>query len=211
MDKNQLAVEAFDLRAGLYQEKFMDVGLYHVSLDLFCQLVAPVGAELLELACGPGNVTRYLLEKRPDLRILGTDLSPNMIELATRNNPAATFQLLDCRAPLSLGRRFDAILCGFGLPYLTREEAVQLIADAATALRPGGVLYLSTMEDDYAKSGPRSSSQGDVLYMYFHQADYLSEAIAGQGLIVKHLERITYGQQPDCLTTDLVLVAQKPV
>ena len=211
MDKNQLAVGVFDLRARLYQEKFMDVGLYHNSLDLFCRFLTPSGAEVLELACGPGNVTRYLLEKRPDLQILGTDLSPNMIALASLNNPEATFQLLDCRASASLGRSFDAIVCGFGLPYLNREEAVQLIADTAQALRSGGVLYLSTMKDDYALSGPRESSQGDWLYQYFHEADYLAEALNGQGLVIRHLERICYEQRPGSLTTDLVLIAQKPI
>jgi trans-aconitate methyltransferase len=54
-------------------------------------------ADILELACGPGNITQYIISKRSDFKILGTDLAPNMIELAKINNPSAQFQLLDSR------------------------------------------------------------------------------------------------------------------
>src|SRR6478736_3881300 len=97
MDKTQMAVDVFDLRADQYESKFMDVTLYHATLDLFCNAVAKKDAAILELACGPGNITKYLLAKRPDFRLLGTDLSPNMLALARKNNPIATFALLDCR------------------------------------------------------------------------------------------------------------------
>lgn len=209
MDKNQIAVSVFDRRAVDYQEKFMDVSRYHASLDLFCERVSPSGAEVLELACGPGNNTRYLLQKRPDFRILGTDLAPRMVELAQANNPDASFQVMDCRAVSQLNRTFDAVMCGFGLPYLTREEAAQLIADAAGVLQPGGILYLSTMEDDYAKSGIHQSSAGDQLYLYYHQADYLSEALHAHGFSLLHLERMTDDRRPELPFNDLILIAQK--
>ncbi len=74
------------------------------------------------------------MKKRPDFNILGTDLAPNMIELAKINNPQASFQLLDSRAITSLNKTYGAIMCGFYLPYLSKEEAIQLIADAAKIL-----------------------------------------------------------------------------
>jgi len=41
-------------------------------------------AKVLELACGPGNITKCLLSKRPDLEILATDIAPNILELAKK-------------------------------------------------------------------------------------------------------------------------------
>src|SRR4051812_15408408 len=106
MDKNKIAVAVFDKSAKKYQDKFMDVSLYHDTFDAFCDLVTKKGAMVLEIACGPGNITKYLLEKRPDLKILGTDLSPNMLELARANNPLAEFVLMDCRNIGSLNQKY---------------------------------------------------------------------------------------------------------
>jgi ubiquinone/menaquinone biosynthesis C-methylase UbiE len=189
----------------------MDTSLYHASCDRFCAAIEARNAEVLELACGPGNITHYLLNKRPDLRILGTDLAPNMLELARRNNPGATFQLLDARNLSSLGRTFDAIMCGFCLPYLTPEEAITLIRDAAGVLSPGGVLYLSTMEDDPARSGfkPSSTGKGESAYIQYYEGRFLTEALEANGFTVLHLDRKAYAGRDGQLTTDLIIVAKR--
>jgi len=186
----------------------MDVSLYHDSFDLFCAAIEKENATLLELACGPGNITKYLLEKRPDLKILGTDLAPNMIELAKINNPNADFQLLDCKAMTSLDKKFDGIMLGFGLPYLSKAEALQFIKDSNQQLNDNGVLYISTMEDDNSKSGFRTGSTGDSMYQNFHQADYLSEALEGNGFKIIHLSRKEYVHN-EVKTTDLIIIAKK--
>ncbi|KGO89992.1 class I SAM-dependent methyltransferase [Flavobacterium suncheonense] len=209
MDKTQKAVEAFNKYANLYQDRFMDFDLYNDTFELFCEAIEKKNAEVLELACGPGNITKYLLQQRPDFQILGTDLAPNMIELARKNNPMAKFQLLDCRDFLKLKRNFDGIMCGFGLPYLSKEEAVQLIKDASTCLNPQGVLYLSTMEDDYGKSGFKKGSTGDEIFMHYHQADYLSEALEQNGFRIIALQRKKFPEQDGSYTTDLILIAKK--
>ncbi|MCW3122064.1 MAG: SAM-dependent methyltransferase [Flavipsychrobacter sp.] len=209
MDKNKEAVEVFDKHAKMYQEKYMDVSLYHDTLDIFCNSIAKNDAAILELACGPGNVTRYLLNKRPDLKILATDLSENMLELAVANNPAAEIQLLDCRAIGQLDKAYDGIICGFALPYLSKEEAIQLISDAAKILQPGGVLYLSTMEDDYSKSGMQTSSAGDQLFVHYHQADYLIAALESNNFKIIDERHQDYPTNDGTKMFDLVIVAQK--
>ena len=206
MDQTKMAVDIFNKLADGYQERFMDVSLYHDSLDMFCNSIQKEKAEILELACGPGNITKYLLENRPDFKILGTDLAPNMIALAKINNPTADFQLMDCRAIPSLNKKFDGIMCGFGLPYLSKEEALQFIKDSSQQLNKNGVLYISTMEDDNSKSGFKTGSTGDTMFQNFHQADYLSAALEENGFNIIHLERKEYIHNEE-KTTDLILIA----
>ena len=208
MDQTKIAVDIFNKLATGYQDKFMDVSMYHNSLDLFCNAIKKENAELLELACGPGNSTKYLLKKRPDFKILGTDLAPNMIELAKINNPTANFELMDCRAILSLTKTYDGLLCGFGLPYLSKEEAIQFIKDASQKLNKNGILYISTMEDDNSKSGFKTGSTGDTMYQNFHQADYLQQSLEENELKIIHLERINYFYNNEN-TTDLIIIATK--
>ena len=183
--------------------------MYHESFDVFCDAIKKQNPEVLELACGPGNITTYLLSKRPDLKILGTDLAPRMLELAQKINPTAQFQLLDCREILKLGKSFDAIMCGFCLPYLTKKEAIQLIADASKVLNEHGVIYISTMEDHNANSGLRAGSKGDLIFMNFHEAEYLSGALTANGFEIKFLNRKQYPGPDGTQTTDLLIVAKK--
>lgn len=209
--KKLLAVDLFNTHAKAYQERFMDVAPYHASFDALCSGIAPGPAEVLELACGPGNITKYMLSKRPELRILATDLAPNMLALAEANNPQVSVQLLDCRKLVSLGRSFDAIVCGFCLPYLTPEETKQLIKDAASVLRKNGVLYLSTMEDDPAKSGWRASSSNpsEQVFMHYYQADFLTDTLRAHGFTALHLSRTQTSATDGTVFNDLMIVARK--
>lgn len=209
MDNNNLAVHVFNKLAEDYQKKFMDVEAYHNSFDIFCESIKTPNAAILELACGPGNITQYLLNKRPDFIIQGTDLAENMIALAQINNPSVEFKVLDCRAIDCLSQKFDGIMCGFGLPYLSKEEAIKLILDAANILKPDGVLYLSTMEDDYSKSGLKRGSSGDELYIYYHQADYLTEALATNNFKIIDLQRQDYQFPDGSKNIDLLIIAKK--
>ncbi len=207
MDHNKTAVAVFDKLASLYQDRFMDVSLYHDSLDLFCKEM-PQNAALLELACGPGNITKYLLEKRLDLKIMGTDLAPQMIELAKVNNPTAHFELLDLRKIAQLDKRFHGLVCGFGLPYLSKDEAIQFIADTDRLLHPEGLLYLSTMEDDNDQSRWQKGSTGDEIFTYYHEAAYLTEALEKNGFRLRETFRKKYLHNEQN-TTDLIIIAKK--
>lgn len=211
MDTSQQAIDIFDASADAYQEKFMGSTLYHDSLDVFCGALEAHQTAILELGCGPGNITHYLLQQRPDFVLLGTDLAPNMLALARKNNPTATFELLDCRAIGSLSATYDGIVCGFCLPYLSRSEAIQFIQDAAEKLNQGGVLYISTMEDAYEKSGLqyRSSGEGPALFMYYHESAYLLRALETHGFELLDLRRQVYPEQADSTMRDLILIARK--
>lgn len=209
MNKTKIAVDIFDKYASNYQSKFMDVSSYYDGFDLFCKNIPKENAEILELACGPGNITKYLLDKRPDFKILGTDLAPNMIELAKINNPTAQFELMDSRDISKIEKTYDAIMCGFCLPYLTKEEAIQLIADAAKILNSNAVIYISTMEDDYSKSAWKKGSQGDEIFMHYHERQYLSKALEENGFSIINLKRQDYPDKDGINDVDLIIVAKK--
>ena len=90
--------------AKLYQDKFMDLDLYNDTYDTFCDQVNIRNATILDIGCGPGKITKYLLNKRPDFRIEGIDISPNMIELAKKNDVAVIIQ--EMQIPTNYGARY---------------------------------------------------------------------------------------------------------
>ncbi len=209
MDHTKNAVEVFDKLAEKYQAKFMNVDMYADTFDVFCNAIKKQQATILELACGPGNISSYLLKKRPDLQLLGTDLSLNMVALAKQNNPTAEFMIMDCRDLLSLDKKYDAIMCGFCLPYLSKTDAIKLIADSSTLLNADGVIYISTMEDDNSKSGFETGSTGDKIFMNYHEADYLTKALKENNFKIIDLQRKHSPPNATKKTSDLFIVAQK--
>lgn len=208
MDKNQNAVNIFNKLAEHYQQKFMDVNLYADTLDLFCELIPTKNASILEIACGPGNITNYLLNKREDYRVLGTDLAPNMIKLAKINNSAAQFQLLDCRNILNLNKIFDGIMCGFCLPYLCEEETMQLIEDTSKMLSSKGVFYLSTMEDEYDKSVLKKGSTGDEIFMHYYTENFLTKHLLLNNFNILNTTRKKTQASDGTEVIDLIIIAQ---
>jgi predicted TPR repeat methyltransferase len=129
-----------------------------------------------------------------------------MLELARENNPTAVFSIMDCRNISNLVKTYDAIICGFALPYLTKEDTIQPIKDASKRLSKNGVLFISTMEDDYSKSGLVSSSQGDQMFIHFHEASYLKEALQNNNLEIIDLRRKQYPGPDGKPVTDLLIL-----
>jgi len=211
MDKYEKTIETYNKVAKQFQNNFMDLDLYNDSFDKFCNIIEKQNADIFEIACGPGNITKYLLHQRPDFRIFGIDLSSSMIELAKENIANADFKLMDCRDISQIDERFDAIMCGFCLPYLTREEAAKLISDASELLNPNGLLYISTMEGDYNESGfeTTSFSGQDEIYIHYHQADFLTDSLKKYGFNVVDIIRQDYPEPDGTLTTDMIILAQK--
>ena len=96
---------------------------------------------VVELGCGSGHLTRHLLEGGH--RVIATDASPAMLELARRHVPHVEdlrlLSLPDDPIPAA-----DAIVSvGHVLNYLHDEAAIRRSLHAiCNALRPGGVLAL---------------------------------------------------------------------
>lgn len=210
MNKTEAAISIFNRHAEEYQSKYMSLTKYQDSLDLFCSLT-PTLPRLLDLACGPGNVTKYVLDQQPNAKVLGIDLAPKMLDLARINNPTATFQLMDCKKIGELSEKYDGILCGFCLPYLSKKESVQLIGNAAELLNTGGIFYLSTMEGEDSKSGWVGPSSGgdEKLYMYYHQEGHLVKALIDNGFHIHFTQRVTSPTPGDSPVVDLIIIAKK--
>ena len=97
------------------------------SIDLMLDGL-PKGASVCELGVGSGAISLALASERPDLTVVGTELSPDALKWAERNLktlglPNVTFLRGDLFEPVA-GRRFDLIAAN--LPYIPEDDRDKL-------------------------------------------------------------------------------------
>ena len=176
MDRYKETFDTWNNIASIYQDKFMELDLYNNTYDFICSSIDKPKAKLLVIGCGPGNITKYLISKRPDFDVFGIDIAPNMVALARQNNPTAHFAVMDSRQINNLDTKFDGIIGGFCLPYLSQPESNELISNAYDLLNDNGLIYLSFVEGDPDKSDFKVGSGGRV-YFYYHKLDDLKSQL----------------------------------
>jgi trans-aconitate 2-methyltransferase len=95
----------------------------------FVELVARVRAErprtVVDLGCGPGNLTTLLADRWPDAHVVGLDSSPEMVERARGLDDRVVFDVADLRdwEPVSTGSTND------GVDVLVSNATLQWVPD----------------------------------------------------------------------------------
>jgi SAM-dependent methyltransferase len=126
------------------------------------RLLEPVlGGLVVELGCGSGLLTRHLTDAGH--RVIATDASPAMLELARDTAPGAQdvrlLTLPDDPVPEA-----DAIVSvGHVLSYLPDEAAIDAaFCAAARALRPGGILAVDICDLEWGRARASDTNAGWV-------------------------------------------------
>lgn len=211
MENFDISVQRFDEFAAEYDERFMNIELYLDSTDAFLKFINNDRPKILELGCGPGNVTRLLKIRFPEAQITAIDLAPKMIEIARKHLPEVNFSVMDVRDISSIPEKFDAVMCSFCLPFLSKADSCKLIADCAEKLNSGGLLYISTMEGDETKAGfERTSFSGNSeIYFNYHSRVDLENSFAESGFEISHLKLQDYSEPDGHITTDMIFIGTK--
>lgn len=208
MNSFNVSVQKFDEFASEYASRFMDIDSYIDSVDKFCELPSTKTPRILELACGPGNFTKYLRNKFPDSSILAVDLAPKMIEIAQKLLPDVSFRVMDVRDISSLKEMYDLIMCSFCLPFLSKADSRKLIADCSQLLNKGGKLYISTMEGDESKAGfePTSFTGTSEVYFNYHRQTDIEEMFKAAGFNLTYIKRQEYKESDGTILTDMIFI-----
>lgn len=131
----------WDKAAEYYEESWKDQ--LKPAQDKLMEMAAlKPGEKVLETSCGTGLVTfRVAREIGDDGKIIATDLSEKMVEMAEQNAVKQglsniTFRRMDAEALDLEDNQFDAALCGLGLMYF--PDPVQGLKEMYRVLKPGG-------------------------------------------------------------------------
>jgi ubiquinone/menaquinone biosynthesis C-methylase UbiE len=144
VDEFHHVAEEYDRIGPEYQEsKLLPFRLHVEEHTTFGLLPNLAGLSIVDLACGEGIYARKLV-RRGAACVVGVDISPEMVALATRAEESEAlgieYVLADVAA-VDLGQRFDIAFCSFLFNYATsRTELSSLIQSVARLVRPGGLV-----------------------------------------------------------------------
>lgn len=122
--------------------------------DIVRRVDPAAGASALDIACGPGTVSRVLADRiGVSGRVVATDISPAMLEIAqAKPGPAGAAPIewvVSPAAPLDVpDDSFDVVTCQQGLQFFPDKSAA--LSEMRRALRDGGravVTFWAAVED----------------------------------------------------------------
>ena len=113
------------------------------------------GARVLDLACGTGAMMRRLAARLPDAVLLGTDLSHAQLRDARLRSPWLPLVQSNAVALPFRGGAFDVVLWSWLLEHVPRERAVDILREVRRVLAPGGVAWMTEVDNDSLAFWPR--------------------------------------------------------
>jgi trans-aconitate 2-methyltransferase len=164
----------------------------------FVELVARVPAEspgsVVDLGCGPGNLTRLLTERWPGATVAGLDSSVEMIATARSSGSTATFEVADLRdwVATAAAAPVDVLVSNATLQWVPGH--LDLLPALVDAVAPGGWLAFQvpgnfgepshTLRDELAAEPPYAEHTVGVPAPVAHDAATYLAALAELGCTV---------------------------
>jgi trans-aconitate 2-methyltransferase len=161
----------------------------------FVELVARIGggapAEVVDLGCGPGNLTGLLAERWPDAHVVGLDSSPEMIERARALGRSVDYAVADLRdwRPTS---PVDVLVSNATLQWVPGH--LELLPALVAAVRPGGWFAFQvpgnfdepshTLRAELAAEPAYAAYTADVSHPDAHDPEVYYDALAAAGCTV---------------------------
>jgi predicted TPR repeat methyltransferase len=181
--------QLFDASAATFDRDLVSKLGYAIPREMVDALRSVEGApnhpwDVLDLGCGTGLVGAEIAPYAR--RLVGVDVSANMIEQARARNIYTELRCADLIAALAhaeaSGDRYDIVTAADVFIYVGKLDAV--IPAIHRALRPGGLCAFSAESAERLREPRSAGYRLGVMGRYAHDADYLRRLAAENGFEV---------------------------
>lgn len=158
-------------------------------LELLARVPATEPARVVDLGCGPGNLTALLAERWPGATVSGVDASAEMIAAARRDVRGIDFAVGDLRDWRADPGGVDVLVSHATLQWL--PDHLKVLTRLVGEVRPGGWLAMQvpgnfdepshTLRTELAQEAPYAEHLRDVDVPASHDPVVYLEALAGLG------------------------------
>jgi len=160
---------------------------------------------ILDLGCGSGIPARYLASK--GMRVIGIDISPEMISLAKKQVSGVPFICADMEMQWP-GDTFDGICVFFSLLHLPKKKTTRLLHKIYHWLKPGGVFVITVVEGTTEGLCEDFMGEGVPVYLSYYTKEELMSSLRTVGFSVT-AARDLYIKTENFEETELFMLAKK--
>lgn len=170
--------------APAYEALFPVLHRYEDRVERFLAQAVTPGCRVLDVGCGPGLHTRGL---DPSVDVVGTDLSPRMLELARRARPQGAWHPHSYHQPFPPGwGRFHAALAIGCLDFC--DDLPRVLGHLAATLEPGGRLLFTVLErrpglEAHEAPTREVPTAGPAVTLHFYSFEQTAAAVTAAGLL----------------------------
>lgn len=185
-----------DYVSRFYQERYSGSGLYYHSQIVHKMLECNPGSKILDVGCGIGFVSSL----RPDLDIVGIDISDGMLE----RNPHRCLKAPAEEIPFK-DNYFDVVLCRSLLHHL--EDPGVGMSEMTRVLKPGGSFVCWDPNQSVLNTLFRKLFQRTDRFSHLHKSfkdKELFAMIEDSGLKITEKRYIGFLAYPICAFPDIL-------
>lgn len=137
MDKQTKIIECYDKTAENYGKKFFNElegkHLDRILLKEFASKNKDKG-KMIDFGCGVGQTTKFLFENGCQ-NILGTDLSTEMVNVASRLNPNIEFEQADLLQLKYNDNSFHSAVSFYAIVHFDKEHLIKAFSEIKRVLQ----------------------------------------------------------------------------
>lgn len=147
---------------------------------------------MLDLGCGPGQTTRFLADNGVS-NILGTDLSPKMIEVAKKYHPDLKFEVANMLSLPYKDNSFASAVTFYSIVHFTETELEEALKEIFRVLSSDAELLISFHIGKDTIHLDNFLEEKVNVNFYFFKTDFVLELLHKIGFeIIDAIERYPY-------------------
>jgi len=209
MNEEQLkTIDSYNAKANEFYNTIGKLPNYNHTYDFLIKNLS-VGDEVLDLACGPAQISKYI-DSKININITGVDLSEKMLDIARKEIPKGCFYKRSI-TNFSNNKKYKLVIIGFGIPYLNSEQVKECISNAINNMLDSSYLYISFMHGNGNRVEKTSFGGEHDFLIYYHNKDEIKEIVSNNAMeIIKEYE-LDYSEKDGSISKDIILIARKIV
>jgi SAM-dependent methyltransferase len=165
------------------------------ALGVFAdQVRAAGGGPVVDVGCGPGRISAYLRDL--GLAPFGIDLSPAMIEVASREHPGLQFSVGSMTSLPLADDSVAGLVAWYSTIHIPDDELDAVLTQFRRVLRAGGPLLLAFHVGDGSELRTMGYGQPVNVYIHRRQPAALGDRLSRAGFTSDAYTVLTSAESP---------------
>jgi len=189
-----------------YIKHFYDDFSDQEELDEFLQRIRP-GGQVLDIGCGPGQFSKYCATR--GFRVVGVDLSFEMISAAKKLDTLSQYSIMNMRFPSFRKSSFHGLLVAYSFLHIEPKYAETTLLGFRSLLKPKGYLSLMLKEGKGEKKIRGSLNQSLKFYTKLWGVEEIKSLLGTCGYIIESCKIKKPYNKKEYQFNKIIIIARK--